>query len=67
MQAHAPHGVECAQTLHHIGLGLLNDLDIADDKDQNQHHQDRQSNGSDIDVSEHVFPSLFNNIKCCLL
>ena len=40
------------QTLHHIGLGLLHDVDVADDKDQHQHDQDHQRNGSGIEIRE---------------
>ena len=50
MQAHTPHGMERAQPLHHIGLGLLHHMDVADDKDQQQHDQDRQRNGPGIKI-----------------
>ena len=48
------YGVEGAQPLHHIGLGLLHNVDIADDEQQYQDHQDRQRNSSDIDISKHT-------------
>ena len=60
MQAHAPHGVEGAQPLHHIGLGLLHHIDVADDNDQHQHHQNGDGHcAGDRDVVGHVIFLLF--------
>ena len=49
MQAHAPHGPERPQPLHHVRLGLLDDDDVPDQQDQDQHHQDQQG-----DPLEHI-------------
>ena len=60
MEAHAPHGVERAQALHHIGLGLLHDIDVADDDDEHQYHQNGDGNrAGDRDVVEHTIFLLF--------
>ena len=60
MQAHAPHGVEGAQPLHHIGLGLLHHIDVPDDNDQHQHHQNGDGYcAGDRDVAWHVIFLLF--------
>ena len=44
MKAHRPHGVESAQTLHHIGFGLLDDHNVPYNDQQNQQDHDNQDN-----------------------
>ena len=46
VQAHAPYAVEGAETLHHIGLGLLDDIDAADDDHQNENDQNDDGDGA---------------------
>ena len=61
MQAHAPHGVEGTQPLHHIGTGLLHHIDVADDDGKHQNHQngDPYDTGDGQIVGRHLFFLLF--------
>ena len=61
MQAHAPHGVEGTQPLHHIGTGLLHHIDVADDDHEHQNHQngDPYDTGDGQIVGRHLFFLLF--------
>ena len=61
MQAHAPHGVEGTQPLHHIGTGLLHHIDVADDDHEHQNHQngDPYDTGDRQIVGRHLFFLLF--------
>ena len=43
MQAYIPNGAERAQPFHHVGAGLLNNDDIADNQDQEQRNEDRNN------------------------
>ena len=61
VEANAPHRVEGAQPLHHIGLGLLDDVDIADDQDQHQHHKD-DSHGQSHNLSHLTNPPSFTGM-----
>ena len=55
MQAHVPHAAERTQALHHIGPGLLDDDDVADDQRQHQDCQDYQDDSQDWHDTTSVF------------
>ncbi len=53
VQTHAPNAVEGAEALHHVGLGLLDHVDAADDDHQNDDHQNDDGDGA-RDVVRHM-------------
>ena len=58
VQSHVPHCPEGSQAFHHVGLGLLDDDDVADDHQQHQNHQNNGYNRPDTRNIRHVHSSL---------